>query len=396
MKIVVVGAGAWGLPAAAELQRRGHQVLLIDAYGAGTRLSSSTGPTRIWRLTHPDAVRVRLGVQASEALDRVAERSGRQVHTRLGLLWRDTTSLGLIDSALTANDVPFTRVGANDVGQYFPGLRPDGRDAIWQHDAGTVLADIYLQTQLDLFAASGGRYRTGILVTEITDGPSGLVVRGHGLKDGTGKNAGTGGAAFTEPADTVVLAAGAGMREWLPALGYPLALRVILEQVIHIGTPAQFGHIDSLPCLIDGPSGRGPGVYAMPTPGRGFKLGLDSGRRDLTPGEVDRTPNPEITEQTRARAARMLDGITAEVLDVQACPWTLSPDNRFIIDTLPNGIVVAGGDCGEGFKFTALMGEILADRAEGRRVDDDVASFSLARFAGGGGQQPLHDHGFGV
>ena len=41
---------------------------------------------------------------------------------------------------------------------------------------------------------------------------------------------------------------------------------------------------------------------------------------------------------------------------------------------------MAAGDSGEGFKYSALMGPVLADLAEGIPPDDDVASFGLARF----------------
>lgn len=65
MRALVVGAGAWGLPAAAELADRGHDVVLIDRWGVANAVASSGGPTRIWRLAHPDRVRVRLGGAAS-------------------------------------------------------------------------------------------------------------------------------------------------------------------------------------------------------------------------------------------------------------------------------------------------------------------------------------------
>ncbi len=38
---------------------------------------------------------------------------------------------------------------------------------------------------------------------------------------------------------------------------------------------------------------------------------------------------------------------------------------------------------GEGFKYSALMGEVLADLAEGHTPDPDVGQWSLARFATG-------------
>jgi nucleoside-diphosphate-sugar epimerase len=35
MRSIVIGAGAWGLPTAAELASRGHEVRLVDRYRRG-------------------------------------------------------------------------------------------------------------------------------------------------------------------------------------------------------------------------------------------------------------------------------------------------------------------------------------------------------------------------
>lgn len=398
--VTVIGAGAWGLPAAAELQRRGHRVHLIDRHGPGSSYSSSTGPTRIWRVAHPDAPRTRLALAAAEAFDRVGVDAGRQVHTRQGLLWRDTASLPAIRAALTECSVEFTDVPAADVGSVFRGLRPDDRDAIWQPEAGTVLADAYLRAQFDLFRAAGGRYTQGVTVTEIESGDSGVRIEGR--RD-AGASEASGGVTekLSESSDAVVLAAGNAMREWLPALGVDVALRVVLEQVTHVGAPHTGdgpAPTDDLPCLIDGEWANEPGIYSMPTPGVGFKLGHSNGRREVEPGSLDRTPDPRLAELAVGRVTGMIDGIAPAIIDTAACPWTLSPDNRFIIDSLDDhpGVVVAAGCCGEGFKFSALMGQILADQVEQRPVDPDVATFSLDRFADGSGRVAATEHGFGV
>src|SRR3954466_13509393 len=89
MRCLVVGAGAWGLPAAAELARRGHQVTLVDRYGPANLLSSSPGPTRLWRLTHAGAVRVRLALGGLEAMERLSSLAGEEVFLRRRLVWRD-------------------------------------------------------------------------------------------------------------------------------------------------------------------------------------------------------------------------------------------------------------------------------------------------------------------
>ena len=64
MRAIVVGAGAWGLPTAAELVRRGHRVTIVDRYPPGNAWSSSSGPTRLWRLADPDVAAIRLGRRA--------------------------------------------------------------------------------------------------------------------------------------------------------------------------------------------------------------------------------------------------------------------------------------------------------------------------------------------
>src|SRR5262249_4204560 len=140
MNVIVIGAGAWGLPTAAELVRRGHDVTLIDRHGISNRYSSSVGPTRMWRIADPEPLRVRLGSRAVEAMRRLADRSKSTVYLQRGMLWRDEESLSKLAATLRECGVDYTEVVADSVADFFPGLRPDGRDAIWQDTAGVVLA----------------------------------------------------------------------------------------------------------------------------------------------------------------------------------------------------------------------------------------------------------------
>jgi sarcosine oxidase len=373
MRCVVVGAGAWGLPAAAELARRGHRVTLVDRYGPANLLSSSPGPTRLWRLTHPDAVRVRLALRSVEAMKRLSFLAGEEVFLRRGLLWRDhATGLRDVVAALAGEGVPFEVVDPADLGRHLPGLRPDGRPAVWTVEGGPVLAAVSMSAQQRLFAAAGGALAVGRQVEEISPGSSGVRVR---LDDGAALQA-----------DTAVLAPGPGAVRLLDGLGVRLALRPRLEQVVHLGSPDDPAALDGLACLVDRPhtgddGEEMPNLYAMPTPGRGYKVGLDRPVRDLVEGDLDRTPSEGATRQITERVRLDITGVPAMPLDAQVHSWTGSPDGRFVLDVLPGGVVVACGDSGEGFKFSALMGPLLADLAEGRTPDADVASFGLARFA---------------
>jgi sarcosine oxidase len=339
-------------------------VVLLDRHGIANPLSSSPGPTRLWRLTHPDAVRVRLAQRSVEAMERLASRAGTTVFLRRGLLWRDGESLDAVRSALSSEDVPHELVPAPDVGHFFPGLRADGRAAIWQVEAGPVLAADSMAAQAGLFEAAGGTTVIGAEVVDVDVRTSGVQLT---CRDGSRLDA-----------DSVVLAPGPGAGRLLSCLGIDVPLRPVLEQVVHVGGP---GDID-MPCLYDGPTEQ-PGMYTMPTPGLGYKIGLDLALRDLRDDDLDRTPDPELMRMAVDRVRRDLTSIRPDVIDAQVCSWTESPDGRFIIDTLPGGIVFACGDSGQGFKFSALMGLVLADLATGGAADPDVATFGLSRFAAG-------------
>ncbi len=364
---MVVGAGAWGLPAAAELARRGHDVTLLDRHGPASQLMSSSGPTRLWRLSHPDRLRVRLAQRAVEAWELLEAASGITVLLRRGLLWRDDVSGPAVAAALAGEGVAHTVVEPGDVGRFFPGLRPDGRAGVWQETAGPVLARDALDAQAALFAMARGRLVVGPVVRDVDTSSDHVVLR---AEDGREFHA-----------DVAVLAPGPGAGPLLAGLGIAVPFRPVLEQVCHVGIPPG---TDSMPCLYDGPMGDEPGMYAMPTPGRGYKLGIDLPVREWREDDVDRVPIPDVSAAISARVVRNFTDLDPTVLDAQVCTWTDSPDGRFVIDTVADGrVVVAAGDSGEGFKFSALMGLVLADLAEGTPADPDVASFGLSRFRDG-------------
>ena len=370
----MVGAGAWGLPAAAELARRGHDVTLVEAYALGHPLGSSSGESRLWRLAHPEQLQVRLAGRAVESWRRVEERTGTELLLRHGLLWRGD-SAGAVATALAAESVPCVQVDAGDVGRFFPGLRPNGVEAVWQQDAGPVLAARSQRAHAALLEQAGGRVVEGHRVTAVDVSGPGVRLQVAGGPDPI-------------DADVVVLAAGPWSGDLLAGLGVDLLLEPVLEQVAYLAEKPGWG---DLPCLYDGATEADVGLYAMPTPGMGYKIGLDQPLRAFVSDDLDRTPDAERDRAVERRVARDLPALEPRVLSSQACTWTMSPDGEFVIDRLHDGrVVLACGDSGTGFKFSALMGEILADHAEGCPVGADVESFGLHRFADGPRPTPAY------
>jgi glycine/D-amino acid oxidase-like deaminating enzyme len=240
---------------------------------------------------------------------------------------------------------------------------PDDREALWFPEAGSLLSADLIAGCLRLLEQDGGSFLSGTEVTSVRATPVGAVVD---LADGRSLDA-----------DGVVVCAGPGTSSLLPALGLDVPLQPFLEEVVHLG----LGRASDLPCLFDGPGDHGPGIYAMPTPGVGYKVGIDWPLRELVPGDLDRTPDPERTAAIVERTRGLLGSPVVDLVDEHVCCWTDSPDGWFVVETV-GAVVVACGDSGKGFKYSPAMGEILADLAEGRPGDPDVAAMTAQRFAG--------------
>ncbi len=376
MRVVVVGAGAWGLPAGAELARRGHQVVVLDALGVGSPLASSAGDTRIWRLTHPHAHGVRLALRSVAAWRRLERRSGRSILMMRGLLWRGPEAAA-VSTALATEGVAATEVAAADVAQFFPTLRASDLDAVWQQDAGPLRAAEALAAAAHVLGTHGGEVRVGRWVERIDVEPDGVraVLR---PADDSRTEVGSSTRQDGVDADVVVLAPGPWAPRLLESVGIEVPLTPVVEQVSYFHGP---GDWPSWPCLVDS-EGTGIGVYAMPAPGLGYKLGNDRPLRVLSEGDNDRTPSAATTSDIERIVAQTLPGLNARAVSSQVCTWTDSPDGWFVVDRVQDGrVVVAYGDSGQGFKFSALMGEVLADLAEGAKVDRDVAALSAGRFS---------------
>jgi sarcosine oxidase len=84
----------------------------------------------------------------------------------------------------------------------------------------------------------------------------------------------------------------------------------------------------------------------------------------------------------------LLDGFIAKRLPAAAgrrvrattCRYTMTPSEDFLIDLVPGqqNVVVASPCSGHGFKFTSVVGEILADLALDGGTKLAIGAFSFA------------------
>jgi sarcosine oxidase len=115
----------------------------------------------------------------------------------------------------------------------------------------------------------------------------------------------------------------------------------------------------------------------------GFKLGkFNHFGNTVDPDEMDRTPNQDDEDLLRSYAEDTFPEGAGPTMQLATCMFTNTPDNHFIVDTLPDrsDITVGAGFSGHGFKYASAIGEILASLAISGETDLDIGLFGADRF----------------
>lgn len=363
MRAVVVGLGAMGLPTAWALAARGHQVVGIDRHGIASRVGSSAGETRIFRLAHerPDDVRLaRLALDAWRALEQGA---GEPLIDTVGLLLRGEPARRWVE-ALAVEGVTAEELDAAGVARVFPEAaeRPDEYAALVPTD-GVVFARRGLLAIAKAAAEAGVELGEPERLVALEETPAGVRIETDRRR---------------LEADVAVVSAGPWAEELLAPLGVRLPLAPAIGQVTYWRGGGAWAR---RPSLIDFSRPDRLGVYGLPTPGKGYKVGLDYGDEAAFDREsAGWAVRPDEEALNGDWVAEHLPGLRADgPHDTECCPWTMTPDNDFAFGRRGH-VVVAAGCCGHGFKHAPVLGEILADLAEGKGLWPEARVFDMDRF----------------
>jgi sarcosine oxidase subunit beta len=112
----------------------------------------------------------------------------------------------------------------------------------------------------------------------------------------------------------------------------------------------------------------------------------DHGDPIETPGEADATVDMEfIAHQGAQLAHRMPSFADGEFKRSWTGPYDITPDWNPVLGPAPgfDGLHLAYGFSGHGFKLAPAVGRVLAQGVLGMEADIEISAYSLARFATG-------------
>lgn len=368
--VVVVGTGGVGSASLYHLAKRGLRVLGLDQFHQAHAKGSSHGETRIIRqayFEHPDYVPLLL--RAYTLWREVEQETGGQLFHQVGLLEvgpDDGMLIPGVMQSVSRHGLPIERLSPAEARQRFSLMIPDEMQVVFEPTAGYLLVEPCVQSHLDLAERSGAVWRQQAVVDWRASRSEVTVVT----------------ASDTYQASCMVVAAGAWSRQLLAGLGVPL--RVVPKHQYWFAS-SDVNIASSLPTYFyEVPEGCFYGFPDIRGLGLGMKVARHSGGEPTDgPVELSELSDAEDEMAVRRFAGTHLPAASAKLLSRQACMYTLSPDEHFVIGPHPQhaNVVLACGLSGHGFKFTAVLGEVLADLAMGIETDFEIDFLGTTRFA---------------
>ena len=372
---IVIGLGGMGSAAAYHLARRGKSVLGLEQFDLLHELGSSHGVTRIIRLAyHEDPSYVPLLRRAYELWHDLEADAGERLLITTGSLEggpeEGSTFRGALEAA-ELHDLPHEVLDASEMRRRYPAYA--GFDSttrvVFQPDGGFLLAERTILAHVNGALASGAelRFREPVLAWEPTrDGVRVVTERG------------------SHDADRLVVCAGAWARTLVPELErLAVPERQVLAWLqptrVELFEPARFPVF-----LIDVEEGSYYGFPVHDVPG--FKFGRYHHLGEpIDPSDPDRSVRPGDEAVLRAFAEHYFPDGAGPTVMLKACMFTNSPDEHFLLGTMPEAAQVSlfAGESGHGYKFASVVGEILADLAIDGVTRHDIGLFGLDRFAAG-------------
>jgi sarcosine oxidase len=352
---VIIGAGAMGSAAAYHLARRGEPIVLIEQFELGHDRGSSHGAARITRHSYADPRYARLMPAAFRAWRELEADAGEALYIRTGGVSFSPPGVDYaarVAASLAELDVPRWYGTGREFRRRQPVFAlPDDDDVVFEPDAGLLAASRAVAVQVEL-----ARQFLGDEMWVLDEYPV-LRIDLDGSKPVVVTDA------MRIVADRLIVSAGAWVKRLLPTL--PVAVRVTRQQVLYFRPPdpASF-QIGRFPVFIYKGAGEDEAFYGMPDfLGLGVKVARHAGP-EVDPDIED----PAIGEDYRSIVRQFLRGHIPTLADAaigltETCLYTVAPDEAFCVDFLPlrPDVVVASPCSGHGFKFSCLIGRVLAD-----------------------------------
>lgn len=374
--VVIVGGGLEGAAAAWALSRRGvTDVVVLERNTVGSGMTGkSSGIVRCHYGVSSLAAMAAVGLEVFEQGEELfgTDIGFRQTGYVVGVGEQNVESLRKSLAAQRAVGVDTEEIDKAEVAKLWPfaDLTPFAAFG-WEARGGYGDAYQTAQAFSTTARAAGVRVRQGATVTELLIEDS--RVTGVRLADGTEIGAGT-----------VVVATGVWTRPFLAPYGVDVPIKVIREQIVMINPGVATGPVPVFSDLVSL-------QYVRPEVGGDILFGNSDlpSYADIDPADPDDYLNratEAFVDVTVDKVGTRFPGFAdAAISSSYAGCYDVTPDWNPVISAGPlEGLVIAAGFSGHGFKIAPAVGQLVADIiVDGHSSDPRIpaSDFRFSRFA---------------
>lgn len=367
--LIIVGSGSVGAAAAWYSTQAGLNVLAIDAAHPPHQQGSHHGDTRLMRHAYGEGANyVPLVLRAQTLWEELQQISAERLFRRSGVI-----NLGPENSPFLHNvkasariwQLPLEELDASALMARWPQITvPDNYIGLFEPDAGVLHSETAVATLLRLAREAGcsQQFNTPVkAVRQLSDGVE--VETTDGIYQGK----------------KVLVSAGT----WVTALFPSLPITPVRKIFAWHQADGRYSENNHFPAFT-GELPNGDQFYGFPADNNELKIGKHNGGQAIsTPQERSAFGrNASDGSEVFSFLRHILPGVGV-CLHGASCTYDNSPDEDFIIDTLPHipDALVITGLSGHGFKFATVLGEIACQFAQGKDSEFDLTPFRLARFS---------------
>lgn len=351
-------------------------MLGIEQFAPAHDEGSSHGASRIIRQAYyEDPAYVPLVLRAYELWEKLELDSASDLLRITGGLAIGPPGSAVVQGTIAsanAHNLPYEVLDSGELRRRYPVLnpRPD-ETAVYELRAGFLRPEACVRAHLALAA----RYGADLHFEECVQEWAATSSR-NGVRVAT-----TSG---TYEADRLIISPGAWAPALLSELNIPFDIRRHVMCWFRPLTSAESFFPDRFPVYLWETDGEHV-FYGFPATGvidEGIKVAMHTGGDRCTPDTIEREISDRDIEELRAQLSRFIPSLNGSVVTAATCMYTLTPDEHFILSVHPDHlqVAVAAGFSGHGFKFTSVIGEILADLATESETPHSIALFSPERF----------------
>ena len=389
--IIVVGAGVNGVTAAIELKKRGHAVVLVDPGPLPHALAASTDISKAVRAAYgADEDYTSLAERSIKLWRQWNEKFATKLYQEVGVMFVRRRKMEPGDfeyesfKLLEKRGLNVARMNSPELWKRFPAWNPElYHDGVFEIDAGYAESGRAVAMLIERAKSIGVELRTGnrfVCLDEKHDRVNGILLEewhrnpvipdeveepradsAQAISRGPSTSLGTTRIA----ADTVVMAVGA----WTPYL-LPFTrnfFRATGQPVFHL-RPCEPELFEPERFPVFGADITTTGYYGFPINRDGIvKIANHGAGREMSPDSPERVVTADDERNLREFLASTFPSLAdAPIVYTRVCMYCDTHDGHFWIAPDPDreGLVVATGDSGHGFKFAPMLGEIIADAVE--------------------------------